>query len=115
MSTLKLRRDDVVIEEPCTYVFYLVLAIGARTFDLIEQCGGTTRYRHADGRGVRVAVDADFNNDAAYRSRVVAELRREAAEARSERKRGDGRRRGHVTRYPSRTQTRRATGRTTRA
>ena len=92
MSTYELSRDDVVIESG---TFYLVLAIGARTFDLIEECGGTTRYRHAVNRNIRLATEEDFHHDAAYRSRVVAALRREAAEARDERKRGARRRRGH--------------------
>lgn len=92
MSTRELRRDDIVIESG---TFYLVLAIGPVSFDLIEECGGTTRYRHVIERNLRLATDADYHHDAAYRSRVVAALRREAADARDERKRGARRRRGH--------------------
>lgn len=93
-------RDDIVIETGNgTSQFFLVLSCGPRSYDLIEQSGGTTRFPHRAGRHIRIATDADFNGDEFYRRMVTETLRGEASRARDERKRGARIRRGHVTRY----------------
>lgn len=87
------KRDDIVIEDR---TFFLVLTCGPVAYDLIEQCGGTTRYRHAACRSVRLACASDFVNDPHYEATVTERLRRQAAEARAERRAGAGAYRGHV-------------------
>lgn len=97
MTTLgRFKRDDVVVEGGYSTTFYLVLACGRRTYDLIEICGGTTRYRHDQNRHVRLATPSDFG-DAEYEAWVREHLRREAERAREERRTGAGVRRGHVS------------------
>lgn len=103
-DTRTLKRDDVVVEEGNgVSTFLLVLTCGPKTFDVIEMCGGTTRYRHADGRHVRLAVDSDYSGsgsaerDAAHRAWVLENLMREARAAREERRTGARQRRGHVS------------------
>jgi hypothetical protein len=99
-DTRALRRDDVVIVDERTWWPVLVLACGPRSFDIIEQSGGTTRYLHAHKRNVRLATASDFNHDLAYEASVRERLVRQAGNARDERRRGAGVRRGHVA--PSR-------------
>ena len=103
-DTRTLKRDDVVVEAwagHCT--FYLVLTCGPKTFDVIEMCGGTTRYRHDQERHIRLAVDSDYSGsgsperDAAHRAWVLENLQREATAAREERRTGARQRRGHVS------------------
>ncbi len=75
--------------------FGVVLQSGERTYDVVWVGGSTSRYRHGDG-DIRLATESELGEQA----RLVAHLRREAADARRERKAGARIKRGQI--HPSR-------------
>lgn len=67
--------------------FACLLSQGPKTFDLVVTGGGTERHRHG-ARDVRLATIADFNDDPVYMERTSSMLRKDAADARQERRTG---------------------------
>lgn len=94
-----MKRDDLVIADAGHTTIGLVLAVGPRAVDVIEECGGTTRYKR-DCCPFRVMSAEDirrtFMGDARYEAKMRAALLAEATAARDERRRGAGIYRGHV-------------------
>lgn len=92
-----MKRDDLVVDDGNGHMtIALVLAIGPRVVDVIEQCGGI------DCCPFRVPsateLSSVFQRDHAYAQRVREMLAKEAAKARAERRGGARINRGHVWR-----------------
>jgi hypothetical protein len=90
--------DIIVITLGPTRTVACVLSCGPKTFDVVVIGGGTERHKHRTHK-VRLATLADFNDDARYMERESAELRKEAADAREERRIGARMKRGQI--WPS--------------
>lgn len=94
-------RDDIIIihDGPGgSGRFACVLSCGPKTFDIIDESGGTERHK----RGVlnlRPVVLHDFHDDQQYMDSVKKSLRAQAAEAREERRTGARIKRGQL--WPS--------------
>ena len=80
-----------------------VLSWGPKTFDVVIECGGTERYWHSavgrNTRAVRPATLHDFGGDQKYMQHAIVRLRKEAADAREERRTGARIKRGQL--WPS--------------
>lgn len=95
LSGTRFKRDDVIVENNGGHrEFGLVLQSGKVSYDVIWIGGMTTRYRYATGRQVRVATEHEIAEDlgAVY----LKGLREDAAQARDERRRGAGIKRGQI-------------------
>jgi hypothetical protein len=97
-----MRRGDLVIDDVGGHTTIgMVLAAGPRAIDVIEECGGTTRYKRT-ACPFRIPSAAElrsvFQGDAAYEARTRERLAAEVDAARGERRRGEGIYRGHVWR-----------------
>lgn len=75
----------------------IILSSGAVTFDIVWIGGSTSRYRYSTGRHVRLATPREIE---AADPTMIEHLRKEAADAREERRTGARRKRGQV--WPSR-------------
>lgn len=87
--------DDFIEERGAGVSSYgIVIACGPKTYDVVWIGGSTTRYRHGV-RSVRVVTAAEIGDGHLHKH-----LLREAKDAKAERRRGAGIRRGTVS--PSR-------------
>ena len=75
-----------------------VLSWGPKTFDIIIEGGGTERYKHG-AREVRPVTLRDFGGDEKYMASATERFRKEAADAREERRTGARIKRGQL--WPS--------------
>ncbi len=90
---MKFERGQIIKESSALGI---ILQGGSVAYDVVWMGGSTSRYRYDANRDVRLATEFELEGQ----DRVLRHLRREAAEARRERKVGARIKRGQV--WPSR-------------